>query len=217
MQSRPRLLLTAALVTASFGLLHGAARSDDGDAAFLHVLNRIGFGPQTEAVARASRIGVTRYIEEQLHPERIDDRVVAGRLARLQTLDLSSRQLAQQYELPLVEARRDQKQSAAGNNRGRSPNGGAPPDMRMAAEREAANLPLAELSQQKVLRAIYSERQLQEVLTDFWFNHFNVDARKGPERFMLTMKHTSRLRAKALSYLQQAQDAQERRLARSRS
>ena len=37
-----------------------------------------------------------------------------------------------------------------------------------------------------MLRAAYSERQLQEVLTDFWFNHFNVDARKGPDRFMLT-------------------------------
>ena len=48
------------------------------------------------------------------------------------------------------------------------------------------NQPLVELSEQKLLRAIYSERQLQEVLTDFWFNHFNVDARKGPVRFMLT-------------------------------
>ena len=37
-----------------------------------------------------------------------------------------------------------------------------------------------------MLRAAYSERQLQEVLTDFWFNHFNVDARKGQVRFMLT-------------------------------
>ena len=45
---------------------------------------------------------------------------------------------------------------------------------------------MVELSQQKLLRAIYSERQLQEVLTDFWFNHFNVDARKGQDRFMLT-------------------------------
>src|SRR5919197_160470 len=32
---------------------------------------------------------------------------------------------------------------------------------------------------------LYSERQLQEVLTDFWFNHFNVDARKGPDRLMV--------------------------------
>jgi uncharacterized protein (DUF1800 family) len=45
---------------------------------------------------------------------------------------------------------------------------------------------LSELSEQKILRAVYSERQLQEVLTDFWFNHFNVDARKGQTRFMLT-------------------------------
>jgi uncharacterized protein (DUF1800 family) len=37
-----------------------------------------------------------------------------------------------------------------------------------------------------MLRAVYSDRQLQEVLTDFWFNHFNVDARKGPDRFLLT-------------------------------
>jgi uncharacterized protein (DUF1800 family) len=36
-----------------------------------------------------------------------------------------------------------------------------------------------------VLRAVYSERQLEEVLTDFWFNHFNVDARKGPDRLMI--------------------------------
>ena len=38
---------------------------------------------------------------------------------------------------------------------------------------------IVELAEQKLLRAIYSERQLEEVLTDFWFNHFNVDARKG--------------------------------------
>ena len=43
-----------------------------------------------------------------------------------------------------------------------------------------------ELSEQKILRAAYSERQLQEVLTDFWFNHFNVDAGKGATQLYLT-------------------------------
>src|SRR5215207_5344588 len=57
---------------------------------------------------------------------------------------------------------------------------------RRAASRLQPSLPLVELSQQKLLRAVYSERQLEEVLTDFWFNHFNVDARKGPVRFMVT-------------------------------
>src|SRR5438105_8017907 len=43
-----------------------------------------------------------------------------------------------------------------------------------------------ELTQAKLLRAIYSERQLDEVMTDFWMNHFNVFINKGPDRYMLT-------------------------------
>ena len=42
-----------------------------------------------------------------------------------------------------------------------------------------------ELQQAKVLRAVYSERQLDEVLVDFWMNHFNVYANKGPEKFLV--------------------------------
>jgi len=53
----------------------------------------------------------------------------------------------------------------------------------------AMNNPLGvvtdELMQAKVLRAIYSERQLEEVLTDFWFNHFNVFVGKGGDRWLL--------------------------------
>ena len=45
---------------------------------------------------------------------------------------------------------------------------------------------LGEMSEQKLLRAVYSERQLEEVLVDFWFNHFNVFAGKGPTRIYLT-------------------------------
>src|SRR5258708_6985923 len=45
---------------------------------------------------------------------------------------------------------------------------------------------LAELTEQKILRAAYSERQLEEVMTDFWFNHFNVFAGKGPTQEYLT-------------------------------
>jgi uncharacterized protein (DUF1800 family) len=51
---------------------------------------------------------------------------------------------------------------------------------------QRANAVLTELGEQKILRAVYDDRQLQEVLTDFWFNHFNVDARKGQTRFLLT-------------------------------
>src|SRR4029077_13763264 len=42
-----------------------------------------------------------------------------------------------------------------------------------------------ELQAAKVTRAVYSERQLDEVMVDFWLNHFNVFAGKGPEKFLV--------------------------------
>ena len=55
-----------------------------------------------------------------------------------------------------------------------------------------------ELVQAKLLRAIYSDRQLEEVMTDFWFNHFNVFAGKGPERLFLTSYEQNVIRPHAL-------------------
>ena len=55
-----------------------------------------------------------------------------------------------------------------------------------------------ELAQAKLLRAIYSERQLEEVMTDFWFNHFNVFVGKGPERLLLTNYEQQVIRPHAL-------------------
>jgi uncharacterized protein (DUF1800 family) len=44
---------------------------------------------------------------------------------------------------------------------------------------------VAELQASRILRAVYSERQLQEVLVDFWSNHFNIFAGKGADRWLL--------------------------------
>ena len=140
----------------------------------VHTLNRITFGATAADVERVRAIGIDRYIDQQLHPERIDDSAMRRRLQPFVTLTMSSRQLAEQYEQPLLEARRQRKES-----------GDDPAPAQKMMQREANGV-LVELSQQKILRAVYGERQLEEVLTDFWFNHFNVDARKGPERFLLT-------------------------------
>src|SRR5260370_13362040 len=43
-----------------------------------------------------------------------------------------------------------------------------------------------DLAHAKLLRAIYSDRQLEEIMTDFWYNHFNVFIGKGPDRYMIT-------------------------------
>jgi uncharacterized protein (DUF1800 family) len=57
---------------------------------------------------------------------------------------------------------------------------------------------LSELVQAKLLRAIYSDRQLEQVMTDFWFNHFNVFVGKGPERELLTNYEQAVIRPHAL-------------------
>jgi uncharacterized protein (DUF1800 family) len=162
---RRYLIPTLAILT---GLsLSASSRSGD-DATVEHVLNRIAFGVRPGDVERVRTSGLDRYIDAQLHPERVPDPGMDARLAPLATLRLSSRQIAERIEQPQIEARKAKKEGDAPT----------PQDQR-------ANTVLLELSEQKVLRAVYSERQLQEVLTDFWFNHFNVDARKGPVRFML--------------------------------
>ena len=56
----------------------------------------------------------------------------------------------------------------------------------------------SELTQGKLLRATYSERQLQEVMTDFWFNHFNVFVGKGADRYLITSYERDVIRPNAL-------------------
>src|SRR5436190_9481571 len=156
-----------------------AASLPNDDKTIVHVLNRIGFGPRPMDVERVRALGLQAYIDQQLHPELIADASMEERLAGLPTLRMSSREIVQEYALPLLEARRDRKQAAANQPDAAQPQMPNPLQQR-------ANRVMVELSDQKMLRAVYSERQLQEVLTDFWFNHFNVDARKGQDRFMLT-------------------------------
>ena len=144
------------------------------DPNIVHVLNRIAFGPRRGDVDRVRTLGLSRYIDDQLHPDRIADAAMSARLKDLATITLSSREIQETYERPAIEARRNRKQNDD------------QPTPEMRAVQERARSVVQELAEQKVLRAVYSERQLQEVLTDFWFNHFNVDARKGRDRTFIT-------------------------------
>src|SRR3984957_2021012 len=60
------------------------------------------------------------------------------------------------------------------------------------------NVVTDELVQAKLLRAIYSERQLEEVMSDFWFNHFNVFINKGADRVLLTSYEQDVIRPRAM-------------------
>jgi uncharacterized protein (DUF1800 family) len=68
----------------------------------------------------------------------------------------------------------------------------------MAANVNSSYQLASELSQAKLLRAILSERQLQEVMTDFWFNHFNVFIGKNSDQWYTTSYERDVIRKNAL-------------------
>jgi uncharacterized protein (DUF1800 family) len=68
----------------------------------------------------------------------------------------------------------------------------------LLAMNNPATVVTSELAQAKLLRAVYSQRQLDEVMTDFWINHFNVFVDKGLDRLMLTSYERDVIRPHAL-------------------
>jgi len=197
----PYAVLAVALAGASFTSVDAQKRATaipaaTDDKTIIHALNRIGFGPAPGDVARVRKMGLSAYIDQQLQPERIADEKVAARLAGFETLTMSTRQLADEYYLPAQMIRRQAQRAssaaaaAAPNDPAMQPgNANAGRQNRTPEEMQAQRAQrrvLDELTQQKVLRAAYSDRQLQEVMVDFWFNHFNVFAGKGQTRIYLT-------------------------------
>src|SRR5438067_1586677 len=77
------------------------------DKTILHVLNRITFGLRPGDVENIRDVGLQRYIEEQLHPDRVQDSWMNKHLAGLTTIEMSSREIAEKIELPQLEARRE--------------------------------------------------------------------------------------------------------------
>jgi uncharacterized protein (DUF1800 family) len=154
-----------------------------------HVLNRLGYGPRPGDVETVRAIGAFAWIERQLHPERIDDSRVAARIAALPTAALDTEALMASYELPR-EAKREiqEKRAEMGEDASEADRRRARRELvrkYAGAMKGTPRQVVDELQQAKVIRAVESERQLDEVLVDFWMNHFNVYADKGPEKFLV--------------------------------
>jgi uncharacterized protein (DUF1800 family) len=166
------------------------------DQKIIHVLNRIGYGPRPGDVERVKRMGIDKYIDLQLHPERIDDPGIEARLANFPSLQMSLSEIQQKYPAPNLLARQLGLKQGKGANL-LPPGEGADENQKreyrqqvMAYYQENGLKPpqflLQELQAQKIIRAAYSERQLQEVMTDFWFNHFNIFWAKNLDRNLTT-------------------------------
>ena len=121
-------------------------------------MNRLGFGPRPNEIKSVSAGGekaLQKWINLQLTPEKIPDTELETRLAKHPVLNLSIEELQAAYS----------KEGAEDN-----------PLMKPDEIRKA-------WASAKVIRAVESQKQFQEKLVDFWFNHFNVDQRKGKLRW----------------------------------
>lgn len=171
-----------------------------------HVLNRLGFGARPGDVARVKALGLQKYIDQQLEPASIDDAAAEARVKNLEVFELSTSELFAKYPNPgalLQMLERGGRQQAAQNA-----------DEMTDADRQArqrklreyyqkydlrpANTILPQITTNRVLRAVYSERQLQEVMVDFWQNHFNVFAGKAAVRWYIPSYERDVLRKNAL-------------------
>jgi uncharacterized protein (DUF1800 family) len=282
--------ITAILVACSFAAVLVAKKKADTTSAVdqqkraIHALKRLTFGPRPGDVEAVTAMGVDKWIELQLHPEKIDNAALEARLTPYRTLHLSAREMAidfpppqvlkavQDGKLPMpsdpyrravysanlerLEEKKEARQQNAGlaqvaanttapNNAGQNvapsvadmdehtrhqrnqmveqlsfldPSTRMQRIMALAPDQQndlvkglpeparqqllagllpeqretvqALTNPVSvvdgELQSAKILRAVYSDRQFEEVLTDFWFNHFNIYLGKGADRYLVT-------------------------------
>jgi uncharacterized protein (DUF1800 family) len=155
----PANTLAAVLLAVHAWAVPAAAAEDRG--LEIHVLDRLAFGPDTESLNAIRRLGVDGWIDRQLDPASIPEpAALSERLDRLETQKLDVLGLFERYGPPAAAA------------------GGADPEAARAA-RQRARIIVREAAMARLMRAIDSPRQLQEVMVDFWFNHFNIFAQKS--------------------------------------
>ncbi|MFV0389584.1 MAG: DUF1800 domain-containing protein [Pyrinomonadaceae bacterium] len=169
----------------------------------LHTLNRITFGPNRREMDEIARLGVRAYIEQQLNPALIDDSRVEQMLASFDILNMTTTEIFAKYPNPadIIKAVQKQQSGALGEELGTN----SPKDrQRIIAEyykefglRRPAQI-MSQVQIARILRAAYSEKQLQEVMVDFWSNHFNVYSRKGATRWFIPSYERDVIRKNAL-------------------
>ena len=169
-------------------LLSLPASSLSDDQRILHALNRLGYGPRPGDVERVRHIGLAAYIEQQLSPRSVGDPALEPALAGYPVLVQSAARLVRDYPLPTPQAR---QRLAQGEMTRQEMMEMYPPERRPA-------IITTQMQAARITRAVLSERQLEEVMVDFWFNHFNVYAQKGAVRWMLPAYEREAIRPYAL-------------------
>ncbi len=156
-----------------------------------HVLDRFAFGPRQGDIDEVVSLGVGNWFERQLLGSQDDSQLedIFNKLD-FKTVNMSLEEMASTY-VPMGQINQKLQKWAVESGLITDK------DYSMITNEDRRNLALlymeefslrpiaeydSEITAQKIVRAAYSENQLQEVLTDFWFNHFNIDASKNQVR-----------------------------------
>src|SRR3989441_2580742 len=158
------------------------------DSAF-HALNRLAYGARPGEVDSVARFGVMKWIERQLDADHVSDSHLAQREREFKILSYDRGDLAGRYRDGIRERQRLKREAAAT---------GDSTLMRDARPMQEFRELGGELQQLAIVRAALSERQLREVMVDFWTNHFNVFVGKGADRFLLPSYIEETIRPRAL-------------------
>ncbi|HEX9129987.1 MAG TPA: DUF1800 domain-containing protein [Gemmatimonadaceae bacterium] len=165
------------------------ARSDvrelPADQQIIQALNRLTFGAKPGDILKVRAIGLDKWIDQQLQPDKINDDAMNAFVRSYSALDENQNDLLKQYAQQ-QQQRRVVKRERADTTQGMTADETAQMRQQQQQMANSRRQVVTQLQSSRVARAVASERQLQEVMTDFWENHFNIYAAKGaPEPYYL--------------------------------
>ena len=211
------VLMISAMLSPAFALgdkdTRSGAKALTDEQKALHVLNRLGFGARPGDVEKVKAMGIQKYIDQQLNAVAVPDSTAENKWKSIEVFNLSTSELFAKYPNPGALIRQLEGGRAAQANAQNQNTPELTPEQTQAQQRERrekltayyqkydlrpAGQIIPQVTANRMLRAVYSERQLQEVMVDFWQNHFNVYAGKAAVRWYIPSYERDVLRKNAL-------------------
>ncbi len=145
----------------------------------IHLLQRATYGPRPADVDAVLSDGISDWLDRQLHPERIDNAALETLLDGVPVASMSLNELAGQY--PPNQVLQSVRQLSQSNSLEES-------DQRRLRRELGEHSPrriLDGLATTRITNAVHSERQIEEMMTAFWYDHFNVFWGKDATRLLV--------------------------------
>lgn len=200
-----KLLLAALVLTPTMAQ---AAPEYSAEDKVTHVLNRLTFGARPGDEEKVRSLGVQKFIDAQLQPNSIPEspEVLAQTKKVSNSLNAPSSQLLAMLRSEMVKRKALKKAEADADVKSnptmtdeQQPDVQAKKLKRAALGPNAKKLTGQDAIETKLVRAVESPRQLNELMADFWFNHFNICMTKGADRILVGAYEEQAIRPFAFS------------------